>query len=161
VFPLDTLNLLETERQEPINGEGDRNGVIQTGMLDWTTRWAALKAEVAEHGMRNSNLLAIAPTATISSIAGCSPSIEPTYKNLYVVSNLSGEFIVLNEALVRDMERRGLWTPGMAEAVKADDGDLRRISGVPEDLKQKYPEAFAIEQSWLILAAAARGKWID
>jgi ribonucleoside-diphosphate reductase alpha chain len=109
--------------------------------------------------MRNSNVLAIAPTATISNITGTSPCIEPTYKNLYVKSNLSGEFIVLNQFLVRDLKARGLWNQEMIDNLKYFDGELGSIDAIPADLKEKYRTAFDIDFKWFIEAAARRQKW--
>lgn len=150
LFPLDTLNLLEQERGLTILCN-------RTQRLDWD----GLKAKVSQTGLRNSNLMAIAPTATISNIIGTTPCIEPTFKNLYVSSNLSGEFTVINQWLVQDLEKRGLWEPDMIAALKAVDGKLSRLTSIPADLKAKYPDVFEIDQNWLIRAAAIRGKWID
>jgi ribonucleoside-diphosphate reductase alpha chain len=111
--------------------------------------------------MRNSNCVAIAPTATISNIVGVSASIEPTYQNLYVKSNLSGEFTVVNEALVRDLKALGLWDEVMIADLKYFDGSLARIERVPDELKARYATAFEIDPAWLIEAAARRQKWID
>jgi ribonucleoside-diphosphate reductase alpha chain len=111
--------------------------------------------------MRNSNVLAIAPTATISNIMGTTPCIEPTYKNLFVKSNLSGDFIVLNGQLVRDLKKRGLWTSEMLDQVKYFDGELDAIEGVPQDIRDKYKTAFTIDYQYFIDAAARRQKWID
>ena len=123
--------------------------------------WDALRQRIAEYGMRNSNCVAIAPTATISNIIGVSASIEPSFGNLSVKSNLSGEFTVLNEYLVRDLKKLGLWDDVMVMDLKHFDGSLRRIDRVPEDLKQLYATAFEIETQWLVEAAARRQKWID
>ncbi len=150
LFPIDTIDLLEAERGVPVD-------VNRTRRLDWD----ALKKQVKQHGLRNSNLMAIAPTATISNIVGTTPCIEPTFKNLFVTSNLSGEFTLINEWLVRDLEQRELWNPQVASSLKAVDGNLRKLRGVPEDLIEKYPDVFDIDQSWLIKAASVRGKWID
>ena len=116
---------------------------------------------IGEHGMRNSNCVAIAPTATISNIVGVSASIEPSFGNLSVKSNLSGEFTIVNEYLVRDLKRAGLWDDVMVMDLKHFDGSLKRIDRVPEDLKQLYATAFEIETQWLVEAAARRQKWID
>jgi ribonucleoside-diphosphate reductase alpha chain len=123
--------------------------------------WTPLRAKIAAQGMRNSNVLAIAPTATISNITNTSPCIEPTYKNLFVKSNLSGEFIVLNPFLVKDLKARGLWDQDMMDNLKYFDGELKDIDRVPADLKQKYLTAFDIDHKWVIDAAARRQKWID
>ena len=111
--------------------------------------------------MRNSNCLAIAPTATISNITNTSPCIEPYYKNLYVKSNLSGEFVVINTFLVEDLKARGLWNQEMIDSLKYFDGDLADIEAVPADLKEKYRTAFDVDYKWVLDAAARRQKWID
>jgi ribonucleoside-diphosphate reductase alpha chain len=150
LLPQDTLELLEAERGEPIDVE-------RGGRMDW----APLRAKIAAQGMRNSNVLAIAPTATIANIMGTSPCIEPMYKNLFAKSNLSGDFVVLNPFLVRDLKAAGLWSPALAERLKAVDGDLSLIPEVPAALRSLYRTAFQIEPEWLIDAAARRQKWID
>ena len=111
--------------------------------------------------MRNSNCMAIAPTATIANISGCYPSIEPIYKNLYVKSNMSGEFTVVNRFLVNDLKSLGLWNQRVLEEIKARDGSIRGIEAIPEHLQNKYKSAFEIEPEWFIRHAARRGKWID
>jgi ribonucleoside-diphosphate reductase alpha chain len=131
--------------------------VPRGGRMDWSP----LRAKIAQQGMRNSNVLAIAPTATISNITATSPCIEPTYKNLFVKSNLSGEFIVLNPFLVRDLKARGLWDQDMIDNLKYFDGELKDIERIPNDLKVKYLTAFGIDHKWVIDAAARRQKWID
>ncbi|NBB78653.1 MAG: ribonucleoside-diphosphate reductase subunit alpha, partial [Verrucomicrobia bacterium] len=136
---------------------GEKVDVPRAGKMDWKP----LREKIAKNGMRNSNVLAIAPTATISNIMGTTPCIEPTYKNLFVKSNLSGDFIVLNGSLVRDLKDRGLWTPEMRDQLKYFDGELDAIEGVPEDLIKKYTTAFGIEYKYFIDAAARRQKWID
>jgi ribonucleoside-diphosphate reductase alpha chain len=123
--------------------------------------WSSLRVKISTQGMRNSNVLAIAPTATISNITNTSPCIEPTYKNLFVKSNLSGEFIILNPYLVKDLKARSLWSQEMIDNLKYFDGELKDIPGVPEDLKQKYLTAFDIDFKWILDAAARRQKWID
>jgi ribonucleoside-diphosphate reductase alpha chain len=150
LMPQDTLDLLEEERGEKVD-------VPRAGKMDWKP----LREKIAKNGMRNSNVLAIAPTATISNIMGTTPCIEPTYKNLFVKSNLSGDFIVLNGELVRDLKKRDLWTPEMLDQVKYFDGELDSIEGVPQDLRDKYTTAFGIEYKYFIDAAARRQKWID
>jgi ribonucleoside-diphosphate reductase alpha chain len=150
LLPQDTLDLLEKERGVQID-------VPRGGKMDWTP----LRAKIAKQGMRNSNCLAIAPTATISNITATSPCIEPTYKNLFVKSNLSGEFIVLNPFLVRDLKSRGLWDQDMIDNLKYFDGELKDIERIPADLKAKYLTAFDIDHKWIIDAAARRQKWID
>ena len=150
LLPQDTVDLLEQERGEPIE-------VKRGGLMDW----APVRAKIAKSGMRNSNVLAIAPTATISNIVGSSPCIEPTYKNLFVKSNLSGEFTELNGYLVRDLKKLGLWSQEMMQQVKYFDGELKDIPEIPQVIKDKYLTAFTIENKWLIDAAARRQKWID
>ncbi|MGJ8652483.1 MAG: ribonucleoside-diphosphate reductase subunit alpha [Opitutaceae bacterium] len=150
LMPQDTLDMLADERGEEVE-------VPRAGKMDWKP----LREKIAKHGMRNSNVLAIAPTATISNIMGTTPCIEPTYKNLFVKSNLSGDFIVLNAHLVRDLKNRGLWTKDMLDQVKYFDGELNLIEGVPQDLVEKYTTAFGIEYKYFIDAAARRQKWID
>ncbi len=150
ILPLDSLDLLEQQR-------GGYVEVDRSVSMDWD----ALRSRIAEHGMRNSNCVAIAPTATISNIIGVSASIEPSFGNLSVKSNLSGEFTLLNEYLVRDLKALGLWDDVMVMDLKHFDGSLRRIDRVPEDLKELYATAFEIETQWLVEAAARRQKWID
>ena len=150
ILPLDSLGLLEA-------GRGGQLEVDREARLDW----AALRERIARHGMRNSNCVAIAPTATISNIVGVSASIEPGYQNLYVKSNLSGEFTVVNEALVRDLKALDLWDEVMVADLKYFDGSLARIDRVPDELKARYATAFEIDPVWLIEAAARRQKWID
>ncbi len=150
LLPPDTVDLLEQERGLPIQ-------VPRGGRMDWTP----LRKKIAKQGMRNSNVLAIAPTATISNITNTSPCIEPTYKNLYVKSNLSGEFVVLNPYLVKDLKARKLWNQEMIDALKYFDGELKDIEAIPADLKARYLTAFDVEFKWVIDAAARRQKWID
>jgi ribonucleoside-diphosphate reductase alpha chain len=150
LLPQDTLDLLESERGVPVD-------VPRGGLMDWT----ALRAKIAAQGMRNSNVLAIAPTATISNITATSPCIEPTYKNLFVKSNLSGEFIVLNPYLVKDLKANGLWDQEMIDNLKYFDGEVKDIPRIPAELKARYLTAFDIDHKWIIAAAARRQKWID
>lgn len=150
LFPLDTLDLLERERGIP-------TGVDKTARLDWTP----VREHVQRWGMRNSNTMAIAPTATIANIAGCVPSIEPIYKNMYVKSNFSGEFTIINRHLVRELEALGLWSEEMMERIKYYDGSIQAIEDIPEHLRRKYKEVFEIDPLWIIRHAAHRGKWID
>ncbi|MDE2093847.1 MAG: ribonucleoside-diphosphate reductase subunit alpha [Burkholderiales bacterium] len=150
ILPIDTLELLAEQR-------GGYVEVDRSVSLDWD----ALRNRIREHGMRNSNCVAIAPTATISNIIGVSASIEPSFGNLSVKSNLSGEFTIVNEYLVRDLKRLGLWDDVMVMDLKHFDGSLRRIDRVPEELKSLYATAFEIETQWLVEAAARRQKWID
>ena len=150
LMPQDTVDLLEQERGVPVE-------VPRGGRMDWNP----LREKIRAHGMRNSNVLAIAPTATISNITGTSPCIEPTYKNLFVKSNLSGEFIVLNPFLVKDLKKAGLWNQQMVDQLKYFDGELGPVEGMPEELKKRYLTAFAVGFEWIMAAAARRQKWID
>ena len=150
ILPQDTLDLLAAER-------GGYVEVDRSATLDWD----ALRARIKAHGMRNSNCLAIAPTATIANIIGVSASIEPTYQNLYVKSNLSGEFTVVNEHLVTDLKRAGLWDEVMISDLKYFDGNLASIDRAPAELRRLYATAFEVEPRWLVEAAARRQKWID
>jgi len=150
IFPLDTLDLLEEQR-------GEKVLVDRISRLDWSP----IKKLVKQNGMRNSNCMAIAPTATIANIAGCFPSIEPIYKNVYVKSNMSGEFTVVNHYLIDDLKKLGLWNQTLLEAIKGNDGNIDSLTQVPQTLKDKYKEVFDIEPEWLIKTAAYRGKWID
>ncbi len=150
LFPHDTVDLLESERGVP-------TGLDRRCGLDW----APVRKAVAEHGMRNSNCMAIAPTATISNIAGCIPSVEPIYKNMFVKSNFSGEFTVINRHLVQELKAEGLWDEDMMEKLKFHDGSIQNISGIPATLRAKYKEVFEIDPVWIIRHAAHRGKWID
>jgi ribonucleoside-diphosphate reductase alpha chain len=150
ILPLDSIDLLEQAR-------GGHVEVDRTSTLDW----AALRARIKEHGMRNSNCVAIAPTATISNIVGVSASIEPTFGNLSVKSNLSGEFTIVNQYLVRDLKALDLWDDVMVMDLKHFDGSLQRIDRVPKELKALYATAFEVEPHWLVEAAARRQKWID
>lgn len=150
IFPVDSLRLLEEER-------GVKIEVNRSESLDWSP----VKMHVRQFGMRNSNVMAMAPTATISTIAGCFPTIEPIYKNIYVKANISGEFTVVNDYLVRDLKKLGLWSQEMLDQLKYFDGNLDMIAGIPDKIKQKYKEAFDINPETYIKIAAARGKWID
>ncbi len=150
LLPQDTLDMLEEERGLPIE-------VPRGGRMDWTP----LRAKIAGQGMRNSNVLAIAPTATISNIMGTSPCIEPTYKNLFVKSNLSGDFVVLNGALVRSLKERDLWNKEVRDQLKYFDGELGSVDGMPDDLMDLFKTAFGIPYQAFVDAAARRQKWID
>jgi ribonucleoside-diphosphate reductase alpha chain len=155
ILPLDSLDLLARQRgtdEQPAFVEVDRSSTLD---------WDALRRQIAEHGMRNSNCVAIAPTATISNIIGVDASIEPCFGNLSVKSNLSGEFTIVNEYLVRDLKRLGLWDSVMLVDLKHYDGSLRPIDRVPQELKRLYATAFEVEPVWLVEAAARRQKWID
>jgi ribonucleoside-diphosphate reductase alpha chain len=150
ILPQDSLKLLADER----------GGYLEVDMSS-SMDWDSLRASIKQHGMRNSNCIAIAPTATISNIIGVSACIEPTFQNLYVKSNLSGEFTVVNDYLVRDLKARGLWDEVMVADLKYFDGSLARIDRIPQDLRDIYATAFEVEPSWLVEAASRRQKWID
>jgi ribonucleoside-diphosphate reductase alpha chain len=150
ILPQDSLALLETARGMEIE-------VDRSSQLDWT----AVREHIRLHGMRNSNCLAIAPTATISNIIGVSQSIEPTFQNLFVKSNLSGDFTVLNAYLVEDLKALELWDEVMVHDLKYFDGSVQNIDRIPQNLKQLYATAFEVEPQWLIKSAARRQKWID
>ena len=150
ILPQDSLELLEKERGSDVE-------VSKEGKMDWSI----VREKIAKHGMRNSNVIAIAPTATISNIMGSSPCIEPTYKNLFVKSNLSGDFMVLNRFLVNDLKKEGLWDKEMSDQLKYFDGELSDIANIPDWIKSKYLTAFDISYEFVIAAAARRQKWID
>ena len=150
ILPQDTLAMLAEER-------GGYVEVDHSVSMDWD----ALRARIREHGMRNSNCVAIAPTATISNIIGVSACIEPTYQNLYVKSNLSGEFTIVNDYLVRDLKQLGLWDEVMVADIKYFDGSLSRIDRIPAELRALYATAFEVEPRWIVEAASRRQKWID
>lgn len=150
ILPQDTVAIVEKER-------GMSTGTDSASALDWTP----VRESIKKYGMRNSNCMAIAPTATISNISGAIPGIEPIYKNIYVKANISGDFIIVNNALVRELKTRGLWNKEMLDSLKYHDGSVQEIAEVPADLKAKYKETFEIDMRWLIRAAQARGKWID
>lgn len=150
IMPLDTLDMLRAER-------GGNLECNRAAHMDWSL----LKARIAKKGMRNSNCVAIAPTATISNIIGVDASIEPSFGNLSVKSNLAGEFTVINGRLVQDLKRLGMWDELMVVDLKHYDGSLKPIERVPQELKRLYATAFEVEPVWLIEAAARRQKWID
>ena len=150
VLPQDTLPMLRDER-------GGYVEIDESSSLDW----APLRERIAAHGMRNSNCVAIAPTATISNIIGVAASIEPDYQNIYVKSNLSGEFTVVNEQLVKDLKALGLWDDVMVSDLKYFDGSLAKIDRVPAPLRELYATAFEIDAGWIVEAGARRQKWID
>jgi ribonucleoside-diphosphate reductase alpha chain len=150
LFPIDTIALLEKERGEKID-------VSRTQRMDWTP----VREHVKKWGMRNSNTMAVAPTATISNIVGCYPSIEPIYKNIYVKANVSGEFTIINKYLIDDLKELGLWSDHMLDQIKYYDGTLQMIQEIPDNLKEKYKTAFQLDPEWLIRITATRGKWID
>lgn len=150
IFPVDTVALVEKSRgvEIPIN---------KNAKLDWSP----VRASVKQFGMRNSNTMAMAPTATISNIVGSVPTIEPIYKNIYVKSNMNGEFIIVNPYLVDDLKALKLWDFEMIGLLKYNDGSVKDIPSIPAHLKDKYKEVFQIDPSWLIKSAAHRGKWVD
>ncbi len=150
IFPQDTLDLLEKERGITIN-------VTRDGKLNWEP----VREHVRAYGMRNSNTMAIAPTATISTIVGSFPCIEPIYKNIYVKSNMNGEFTVVNKYLIEDLKALNLWNQDMLDQLKYFDGSVQQIVEIPDSLKHKYKEVFEIDPLWLIEMTARRGKWID
>ena len=150
IFPVDTIKLLEEDR-------GIATGVDTSESLNW----APVRESVKKYGMRNSNCMAIAPTATTANISGAIPGIEPIYKNIYVKANISGDFIIVNTALVVELKKAGLWNKDMLDQIKYNDGSLAAIAEIPVALKEKYKETFEIDMRWLVKAAAARGKWID
>ena len=151
ILPIDSLKILEEQRG------ADFIEVDHSQTLDWDK----LRQTVKTQGMRNSNVMAIAPTATIANITGVSQSIEPTYQNLYVKSNLSGEFTVINPYLVRDLKARNLWDSVMVNDLKHYEGSVQQISRIPDDLKEIYATAFEVEPRWIVDAASRRQKWID
>jgi len=150
ILPQDSIKLLRDER-------GGYVDIDESASMDWN----ALRERIKLHGMRNSNCIAIAPTATISNIIGVSACIEPTYQNLYVKSNLSGEFTIVNDYLVRDLKKLGLWDEVMIADLKYFDGSLAKIDRVPPELRKLYATAFEVEPRWLVECAARRQKWID
>jgi len=150
LLPMDTLKLLEEERGLPLT-------INKNETLDWE----ALRQKIKEQGMRNSNCLAIAPTATISNITGVVPCVEPIFKNIYSKENMSGSFLVINKYLVDDLMALDLWNKPMVDLIKYNNGSIASITTIPEKIRNKYKETFEIEPSYVIQAAAYRGKWID
>ncbi len=150
ILPQDSVAMLREHR-------GGYVEVDDSSTLDWDS----LRARIKQHGMRNSNCVAIAPTATISNIIGVSACIEPTYQNLYVKSNLSGEFTVVNQNLVRDLKKLGLWDEVMVADLKYFDGSLSKIDRVPSTLRTLYATAFEVDTTWIVECASRRQKWID
>ena len=153
IFPFDTLDILEQERGIPV--EVNRETVLGQ------EKWDGLKAKVKQHGMRNSLLMAIAPTATISNLIGSYPCIEPSYKNVYTKSNRNGEFTIINKYLIEDLRKLGLWNREMLEEIKLNNGSIQKIKGIPRELKKLYKEAFEIDAIDCLKQTAVRGKWID
>ena len=152
ILPIDSISLLAANRNQ-----GELLKMDTTTTMDWD----ALRKRVKRYGIRNSNTMAIAPTATISNICSVSQSIEPTYQNLYVKSNLSGEFTVINEYLVADLKKLGLWDEVMVTDLKYYDGSIQKIERIPDELKAIYATAFELDPRWLVEAASRRQKWID
>jgi len=150
IFPIDTITLLEEER-----------GLSTNVTKNETLNWQKVRDHVKQYGMRNSNTMAIAPTATISNISGCLPCIEPIYKNIYVKSNMSGEFTIINNYLVNDLKKLNLWNQDMLDQIKFHDGNIEKIQTIPQNIRAKYKEAFDIDPEWLLKLTAERGKWID
>lgn len=150
IMPHDTIALLAKERGEEIEVE-----------VNETLDWDHLRMKVADQGMRNSNTMAIAPTASTANLVGCVPCVEPIFKNIYVKSNKEGEFTVVNKYLIEDLRQLGLWNDDMLRAIKVSDGSIQNLANIPADIRAKYKEVFEIDQHWLIKAAAARGVWID
>lgn len=150
MLPIDTLTLLEQERGVPVQ-------VDRKTRMDWKT----LRKKIQKQGMRNSNCLSIAPTATISNIMGSTPCIEPTYKHIHTKSNLSGEFVRTNDYLVRELMALGIWDKEMLIDLKYFDGSIQAIERIPEEVRRRYKTAFEIEPTWLLQSAAVRQKWID
>lgn len=150
IFPIDTIALLSKERQMPIPLIGQE-----------TKDWSVVRDAVKKYGMRNSNTMAIAPTATISNISGSYPCIEPIYKNLYAKANSSGEFAVLNSYLVDDLKKLNLWNEHMRDRIKYYDGSIQQIEEIPADIRALYKTVFEIDPEWMVKMTAARGKWID
>jgi ribonucleoside-diphosphate reductase alpha chain len=150
LLPIDTVDLLEEERGLPVD-------IDRSQSMDWKV----VRQAVSRHGMRNSNCMAIAPTATISTIIGVTQSIEPSYKHLYVKSNLSGEFTQINIEMVDELKALGLWDQDMLDAIKYDDGSLVSIERIPEEIRLRYLTAFEVDPAWIIECAARRQKWID
>ncbi len=150
ILPQDTLALLEAERGLKIDVPRHE-----------TLNWQMVREAVRQWGMRNSNTQAHAPTATTANIAGCYPTVEPIYKNIYVKSNMAGDFMIVNEFLVADLKKLGLWSAEMLERIKFHDGSVQDIHEIPPGIREKYKEVFEMEPQWLIKAAAYRGRWID
>jgi len=150
VLPIDTVDILEEERGEEVP-------LSRETRMDWDK----IRDLISKHGMRNSNTMAVAPTATISNIAGVFPTIEPIYKNIYVKSNMSGEFTRVNNYLVEDLKEEGLWGPELLKKIKQKDGKIGRVDEIPQEIKDKYKESFELDPKHMIEVAAERGKWID
>ena len=152
ILPIDSIKLLSEERGDYINVDTESNLNLD---------WDSLRESIKQHGMRNSNTMAIAPTATISNICGVTQSIEPTYQNLFVKSNLSGEFTVVNSHLAKDLKENEIWDEVMTNDLKYYDGSIQSIDRISDELKHLYATAFEIDPTWLVRAASRRQKWID
>lgn len=150
IFPQDTMKLLALDRGEAIE-------VPDVEKLDW----APVREHVKKYGMRNSNTMAIAPTASTANLVGCIPCVEPIYNNIYVKSNKEGDFVVVNKYLIEDLKKRGLWNEELLGKLKYHNGSIQQISEIPEEVKRTYKEVFEIDGRWLIEAAARRGRWMD
>ena len=150
ILPQDTVDLLENERGREIPTDREE-----------TLNWDAVRESIAEHGMRNSNTMAVAPTATVSTINGTTASIEPQYSNLYVKSNMSGDFTIVNDHLVADLRERDLWNDEMRDRIKYHDGSIQEIEAIPEDLRELYRGAFEIDPRHQLRLTAHRQTWID
>ncbi len=168
IMPMDTLRLLAKERGDSVDMSGELlptqktlNGQYLQINTQQTLDWDALRGRIKQHGMRNSNCTAIAPTATIANIVGVTASIEPTFQNIFTKSNLSGEFVVSNRYLVDELKALDLWDDVMLEDIKFFDGRLDKIDRIPHSIRQKYPTSFEVDPFWLIECAARRQKWID
>ncbi|MDP3919051.1 MAG: ribonucleoside-diphosphate reductase subunit alpha, partial [Nanoarchaeota archaeon] len=123
--------------------------------------WSIVKNHIKEYGMRNSNTMAIAPTATIANISGVVPCVEPIYKNIYMKENMSGSFIVINNHLIDALASRGLWNKNVLQEIKIHDGSIKNVKIIPNDIKRRFKETYEIEPMWILECAARRGKWID
>jgi len=150
LLPIDTLEILEQER-------GIKLSVDKNSSLDWES----LRQKIKLQGMRNSNCLAVAPTATISNIVGVVPCVEPIFKNIYSKENMSGSFLVINKYLVDDLIALGIWNQSLLNQIKYNNGSIAKIETIPANIRNKYKETFEIEPDWIVRAAAYRGKWID
>jgi ribonucleoside-diphosphate reductase alpha chain len=150
LLPYDTLAIVEEHRGCPLDVDKQQ-----------TMNWDVVKSHIASHGMRNSNTMAIAPTATIANIAGVYPCAEPAFKNIYMKENLSGNFLVVNDYLVHALVAKGLWSPNMLKQIKLHNGSIQKILDIPESLRYLFKETFDVHMSWIIKAAARRNKWID
>lgn len=150
ILPQDTLAMVAKERGEPLK-------IDDHATLDWTM----LRAHITSHGMRNSNCLALAPTATISNIAGTTPSVEPVYKNIYMKENLSGNFVIINRHLIDVLNQENCWTPEIVAQIKYCNGSIQDIDTIPDAIKRRFKEVFELDPQWILQAAARRGKWID